>query len=300
MKFFRFLQGALVSALLIVGMTVTVLAMEQPGIRQTGAEGRKVTLAWDRQGEAASYEIYYKYARQETYHFLKQVDTQKEHPEETVTLPKAGRKYGILVLPYDQEGHAGEVYVLEDCRTLPGKIALQSQRSYATSRSMKIYWKDVESAQGYEFLVQGLSGNFKKRYWAEKKTSIVLTGIRPGSFYRMRVRGYILINRKKVYGTSFYTYIAQQPRVKFKWSSHCTALASWPRVEGARDYLVYLTDNPARGFRKVKTVTDRQAIIPGLGKDRKYYVYVVARMGRGKSVYVSPKTKRYTFRLQTD
>ena len=69
---------------------------------------------------------------------------------------------------------------------------------------------------------------------------------------------------------------------------------------GATSYSVYISGDPLGGFRKVKTVQERTAIIPGLVRNRKYYVYTVANMRKGKQVYTSPKTNRYSFRLQAD
>lgn len=300
MKFSRCLQVILLFLLLSAGLTVSVTAESRGKIAQTAAGQKKVTLSWERSGEAVSYEIFYRYAVHKKYHLLKRVETSAARPSVSVNLPKAGRKYGIKIVPYNGEGEKGDAYLLADCVTLPGKISLRSQKSYATSRTMKIYWKDVESAQGYEFLAESLSKDTVKRYRSGKKTSTVLTDILPGRFYKLRIRGYSRVNGKNVYGTASYTYIAQQPRVKFKWGSHSVSLASWPAVEGAADYTVYLTDHPASGYRKVKTTQETQAAITGLSKNRKYYVYVTANMRRGKKVYASPRTKRYTFRLQTE
>ncbi|MCI9098913.1 MAG: fibronectin type III domain-containing protein [Lachnospiraceae bacterium] len=300
MKFSRCLQVILLFLLLSAGLTVSVTAESRGKIAQTAAGQKKVTLSWERSGEAVSYEIFYRYAVHKKYHLLKRVETSAARPSVSVNLPKAGRKYGIKIVPYNGEGEKRDAYLLADCVTLPGKISLRSQKSYATSRTMKIYWKDVESAQGYEFLAESLSKDTVKRYRSGKKTSTVLTDILPGRFYKLRIRGYTRVNGKNVYGTASYTYIAQQPRVKFKWGSHSVSLASWPAVEGAADYTVYLTDHPASGYRKVKTTQETQAAITGLSKNRKYYVYVTANMRRGKKVYASPRTKRYTFRLQTE
>lgn len=300
MKISRYLQGILLFWLLTAGLAVSAEAGSQPKAVQTAAEEKQAVLSWEREDQAVSYEIYYRYAVQKKYYLAKRIDTSAARPEVSVSLPKAGRKYEIKIVPYNREGERGEACFLTDCVTLPGKVSLRSQKSYATSRSMKIYWNHVESALGYEFLVKSLSGDLVKRYRTEKKTSTTLTDILPGRFYRLRIRGYTRVNGRNVYGTPSYTYIAQQPRVKFKWGSRSAALASWPRVEGAVDYTVYLTDHPAGGFRKVKTTAETQAALTGLSKNRKYYVYVAAKMRRGKNVYASPKTKRYTFRLQTE
>lgn len=280
-----------------------VAARENPRVWQTGAQGKQVALSWEKPEQAGQdvwYKIYYRYAVQNSYHLLKETATPAARPEVSVRLPKAGRKYQIKIVPYSQDRVIGQAYILKNCVTPPGKISLCSQKSYATSQSMKIYWKDAESASGYEFLVKNLSGGTGKRYRTDKRSSTTLAGIQAGRFYQVRIRGYVRVNGRNVYGTPSYTYIAQQPRVKFKWGSRSAVLASWPKVEGAADYAVYLSSQPSGGFRKVETTAETLAAIPGLSRNRRYYVYVAARMRKGKTVYTSPRTHRYTFSLQAE
>lgn len=178
-------------------------------------------------------------------------------------------------------------------------VTLRSQKSYATSQTMKLYWKAVDGAQGYEFLATNLYGDkLIARQWVDAKTSTTLPRIAAGQFYRLRIRAYSREDGKKVYGTPTYTYIAQQPRVKFKWASHSVVMASWPAVDGASDYTVYASTSPSGKFRKVKTVETRQATIPGISMNRKYYAYVVANLRKGGKSYSSPKTNLYSFRIQ--
>lgn len=183
-------------------------------------------------------------------------------------------------------------------QVLPGKVSLRSQKSYATSGSMKIFWNRVEGAQGYEFCITDLNGKVVGRQKVDGKVSTTLTGLAPGQFYRLRMRGYTRVDGKIRYGVASYTYIAQQPRVRFKWASHSAVRVSWTGVTGATDYSVYISDHPSRGFKRVKKVKDAQAVIVGLNRNWKYYVYVVADMRKGKRVYSTPRTNQYTFRLQ--
>lgn len=183
-------------------------------------------------------------------------------------------------------------------QVLPGKVSLRSQKSYATSGSMKIFWNRVEGAQGYEFRVTDLNGKVVGRRKVEGKVSATLTDLAPGQFYRLRMRGYVRVDGKIQYGAASYTYIAQQPRVRFKWASRSAVKVSWTGVAGAADYSIYISDNPSRGFERVKKVKDAQAVLVGLNRNWKYYVYVVAQIRKGKRVYSTPRTNQYTFRLQ--
>lgn len=288
--------------LLILSMPASVSA-KAPGkavIWQTGASADTVSLSWQRCEGAAYYKIYYRYASQSGYHHLKDVKASGNVQGASVKLPKAGRIYRIRVTPCRQDGRmAGGVYEAE-CRTLPGKIGLRSQKSYATSRKMRFYWKAEESAAGYELLAADLSGRTFGRQRVEGRASAVVADLFPGQFYRLRIRGYCRIGGKIVYGAASYTYVGQQPRVKFRWASRSAVIVSWAEVEGAADHTVYISDDPSKGFKKVKTVRERQTVITGLDRNWKYYVYVVANMRRGKTVYATPRTHQYTFRLQIE
>lgn len=300
MKSYRWMQAGLVFLMWLLLLALPVKAASNGGmdVQQTGASGRQVKLSWKRPGQAVRYKFYYKFASDKAYKHLKDVNASGENCAGTFTLPKAGRNYHIKIVPYDKMNKAGAASQFKDCRTAPGKITLRSQKSYATSASMKVYWNAVESAQGYEFQVMDLYGGLVKRFKVEKKSSATLTGISAGSFYHVRIRGYSRVGKKVFYGAASDTYIAQQPRVKFKWASHCVVKAYWPAVEGAMSYTVYVSENPSRGFRKATMTFDRQAFVPGLSRNRKYYAYVVANMRKGKKTYASPKTNYYTFRLQ--
>lgn len=288
--------------LLILSMPASVSA-KAPGkavIWQTGGSADTVSLSWQECEGAAYYKIHYRYAAQSGYHHLKDVKASGGIEKASVKLPKAGRVYRIRVTPCRQDGRmAGSAYETE-CRTLPGKIGLRSQKSYATSRKMRFYWKAEESAAGYELLAADLSGRTFGRQRVEGRASAVVEDLFPGQFYRLRIRGYCRIGGKIVYGAASYTYVGQQPRVKFRWASRSAVIVSWPEVEGATDHTVYISDDPSKGFKKVKTVKERQTVITGLDRNWKYYVYVVANMRRGKTVYATPRTHQYTFRLQIE
>lgn len=296
----RKFRGLLAGAAFLMCLLFMAAPVSASAVRQTGASGATVDLAWKRQDKAAYYRIYYKSASEKTYRYLKNVKASGENCTASLKLPKEGKIYRIQLTPYDQNGKKGTPIYLTDCRTLPGKLSLRSQKSYATSKSMKLYWNGAESAKGYEFYVTDLSGRLVKRCKAQGKSSVTLTGLAAGEFYRVRIRGYFSVGKKNIYGPASYTYIAQQPRVKFKWASHCVARAYWPDVLGAVNYTVYMSENPSRGFQKVMTVPQAEAYIPGLRRDRKYYVYVTANLRQGKKTYASPKTHYYSFRLQGD
>lgn len=301
MKIFRWTQGILLVLLaLFWAVPAAAQATENGTVWQTGASSSTASLSWQKTEGIARYKLYYKTAAEVSYHYLKDVDASEEEPAADVELPEAGKFYQIKIESYDTLDRAGEVFYLADCRTAPGKATLRSQRSYPTSRTMKIYWNTQESAEGYEFRVTDLSGGVVGRQLAEKKASTILEDIAPSEFYRLRIRGYFRINEEIVYGDAAYLYIAQQPRVKFKWASRSAVKVSWPQTAGATSYNVYLSSDPLGGFRKVKTVTERTAIVTGLVRNRKYYVYTVANMRKGKQVYASPKTNRYSFRLQME
>lgn len=278
---------------------ISAAPVSASSVRQTGASGATVDLSWKRQEKAAYYKIYYKLASERAYHYLKDVKASGENCAASLKLPKAGRIYRIQLVPYDQSKRKGTAVSLTDCRTLPGKISAQPE-SYATSKSMKLYWNGEESAKGYEFYVTDLAGGLVKRCKTEGKASMTMTGLDAGEFYRVRIRGYFF-HRKEKYlrACVLYVYCPAAPG-KIQMGQPLRGRGVLAGCAGGDQLYGLYVGEPFPGIQKVTTVPQAEAYIPGLRRDRKYYVYVKANLRKGQKTYASPKTHYYSFRMQGD
>ncbi len=184
-------------------------------------------------------------------------------------------------------------------------VRIISQKSEAKAGRYTIYWQRVKNAEGYEISLYNMANKrLSREQVTAEKPSYVLSGVKEGQIYRVRIRSYRYeVNpytdiRKKVFGTYTTTYIGQQPRLKFAWRSQKAADVTWKNVNGAVSYTVYLSTKRGSGYRKVKTVKTNSVTLKKLEMETKYYVYVVANFKVKKKIYHTPSTCSYPFRLQ--
>ena len=83
-----------------------------------------------------------------------------------------------------------------------------------SGKKLNVQWKKVSGASGYE-LQYATKSNFKsgvsKKDLSSKKTSATYTKLKKGKTYYVRMRAYVKVNGKKVYGSW-----SSKPSVKIK------------------------------------------------------------------------------------
>lgn len=129
-----------------------------------------------------------------------------------------------------------------------------------------------------------------------------LKNITATQFYKVRVRAYVTVNNKTLYGEwSDYKVFGQQPNVNIKKSGKGVKL-SWKKVKGAKNYTVYMSTKEKSGFKKIKTLKKTSLKVTKfknkkIKKNKKYYVYVVANTKSGKSTIKTNVGSIYWFKL---
>lgn len=188
----------------------------------------------------------------------------------------------------------------------PGTVKIIEQKSNRTDKTYKVYWDKIAGVSGYEInLYNTKKTKLLSRKISGDKTSQTLTGIRPNTFYIMKIRAYVRTTdkdtgiRKNQYGKYTTLYISQQPKVTFRWAGRTSAQAKWGAVTGATGYTVYLSTKQNSGYKKVAAVRDNQSVIKKLKPGVKYYVYVTANCKVKDTLYRSPRTYAYSFRIQS-
>ena len=133
-------------------------------------------------------------------------------------------------------------------------------------------------------------------------SSTYLKNITTTQFYKVRVRSYVTVNNKTIYGEwSDYKMFGQQPKVNIKKSGKGVKL-SWKKVKGAKSYTVYMSTKQKSGYKKIKTLKKNSLKVTKfknkkLKKNKKYYVYVVANTKFGKTTVKTPKTLTYWWKF---
>lgn len=142
----------------------------------------------------------------------------------------------------------------------PAKVAaLKQNKSYYTS-SIKMSWKKVAGAQGYEIHRAASKKGKYKKVSATKGTSYKNSRLKPGKKYYYKVRAYKTVNGNKIYG-KFSSAVAMDtkplaPVITVKKAGKKIKV-TWKKVTGATNYEVYMSYKKSGKYKKVKTIKSK-------------------------------------------
>lgn len=279
-----------------------------PGnITQSKATETTVSLKWNAVKGADGYQVLYQRrgsgGQKEVY-----VKTN------TVTLKKLGKNacYNVNIYAYRQDGAAvkavSSTYAVANPSpaTLPTKPAapkLYLARETIGSYSFKITPRQF--ADGLQYQVR----NSKNKIVVKGTTSyqnttftISSSKIKRNQFYKVRVRGYLKLGKKTVYGAwSSDQWTAGMPQMKsFQRNANGFKL-TWAKTSGATKYTVYVSTKQASGYKKVGTTSKNTIQVKKYGnkklvKGKYYYVYAVASKKVGKKTFKGADFSTYRLR----
>lgn len=263
-------------------------------LKEISATTSSVTLSWSKVAGANGYYIYKEYPSSDIKPVAK-TTTNK------VTLKNISRNStdSYYVTPYVQGttytaiGNYTSIYS-SDIKLKPANIAkskIKVTSYYSAIEKIQVVVDIQKKTDGV--LVKAYKNKDKKAAASEYTTSsygVFLENIKVNNFYRIDVKGYSVINGKKIYSDKCTSiYIAQQPKVSLKWSGN-KIKTSWAKTNGATSYTVYASTKKNSGYKKVATTKKTSYKISKIGKTatkkgKRYYVYVVANKKVGKTTY---------------
>ena len=178
--------------------------------------------------------------------------------------------------------------------SMPKVSGVKQVNQYATTN--RLQWNQLAGISGYEAAFRK-SG---EKYGAPidvKGTSFKHTGRSSGSIYYYRVRGYVLVNGQKVYGSYSDTVkLVTNPSktsVSAKAGSKKVTL-KWKKTAGASGYQVYRATSRSGKYKKVYTAKKSSVVkyVNTKLKSRKSYYYKVRayKVVDGKTYYGSYST----------
>ena len=173
----------------------------------------------------------------------------------------------------------------------PAKPNPPGLKTSTTYKSVKLSWKKVKKAKGYQiYRASKKNGKYKRvkttkaRSWTNKKLTT-------GKTYYYKVRAYKKVGKKTVYG-SFSKRVKAVPRTKAPKFTLKPGKRSikvvWKKVKGGHGYRVYRARSKGGKYKMLK---DSRAYIPGytsigITANHKYYYKLRSyRIVKGKKVY---------------
>lgn len=193
-----------------------------------------------------------------------------------------------------------------NCPTLPSKIGGFKAWYYSpTTNYLELTWNKRPSANGYQYEVWSMTGKNGKRLVNGRSgryntsTSFISTKLKKAQFLKVRMRAYVeLSNGTTQYGPwSNWSYTSRQPELEIKNVRGGQKL-TWNKVDGAKNYTVWVSTRQKTGYKKVKTTTKRSLTIKKYGKSalksgKTYYYTIVANKKIGKRTYQGSKTHSF-------
>lgn len=266
-------------------------------LSQSSAKTNSITLNWSPVTGATRYQVYRVDGSAQIY------AATTTSPSVTIGNLKTGtnnyfRVYAERVSSAGYEAR-NDSYAYIYANTLPGTVTgIKVTNSYPHSNKVALAWNRAGNAKGYQITVYTMKNKKTGKTLNVSSSSYNTIKMDQKSFYKVKVRAYIQLNNgKKIYGNWGSTYVANQQIVKVRNVSGGLK-ASWPKVTGATNYTVYVSDKLKKGYKKVSTTKSTSYTLKkfkskSLKKGKSYYFYVVANKKVKSKTYKS--VPQYSF-----
>jgi hypothetical protein len=259
-------------------------------ITQTAAAKTGFTIKWDAVDGATGYTVDY-YQSGSTKQSTKKVSTNQVK----LTKLTKNKEYNVYVTPY-RKSSSGFVAIDETLYT--SRFNIPVKPSKAGKATVTKYWqslgkvnlktKKIECAEGYQYALYTAYSDTDTKITTAASTSYTSADLKSAKLktsavFKVRVRAYITVAGKKVYGAwSDWTYISAPQKVTLKKSGG-TIHASYKSVKGADRYVVYISTDRESGYKKCFVTPKTSCDIRSYGKASiktrtKYYVYVIPQV----------------------
>lgn len=271
-------------------------------VKQSAAKETSATIKWSKVTGADGYRVVYK-----NYESGKQ--TSKTTKTNSITLTKLSKnaRYLVAVYAYRQDGTALKAeydygaYPDDYIRVLPtAPSGIKIVEAYESVASYYFKINNRASAKGLQYQVRNSkNASIASGYDTFTSSEFNARGskIKRNQFYKVRVRGYVTIGTKKVYGKwSSDVWFAGNPQPKTYSKSDSGIKISWAKTSGANSYTVYVSTKRDSGYKKVGTTTKNNILVKKYGskslvKGKTYYFSWVANKKVGSKTYKSVDDK---------
>lgn len=262
-------------------------------VKAASAGYNSIKISWKKVSGASGYSVYRSTSKTGKYTFVK-MTTNTSYTNSGRT---TGTKYYYKVRPYvvvDGERKYGDYSAVVSGKALPAKPTGVKAVS-AGYKSIKISWKKVSGASGYEVYRSTSKNGTYSLVSRTKKTYLTNTGRATGKKYYYKVRAYRTVNDVRKYG-SFSSIVSAKavtatPEVTLKKVSSTKAKVSWKKVTGATGYEVYYSTSKTGTYTRIARTANLSYTKSSLKKGKTYYFKVRAyRTVNGVKKYGSYST----------
>ena len=217
----------------------------------------------------------------------------------TFTGLTAGTSYRAYI-DYNYNNYSGSPMTRNDYKeviTMPGKVTgLNQVKWWYYAKSVDFAW-DKQDACKYEWIAYHGDKEVAKNEYEISSNSGSFK-IDNNKLYTVQVRGFVEINGQRVYGDwSDKAYLFTQPMVTkngVKVNGKGQMTVKWDKINGVDSYEVFVSTKETKGYKKVAKVKAKKGSVTikkfkkkAFKKNKKYFVYIMAKKKVGDNVYTS-------------
>lgn len=260
-------------------------------ITVNAASTSALKISWTKGADVTGYEVWYATSLNSTYQKVK--DTTGTSYTHSGLI--AGNTYYYKIRSYITIS-ATKIY--GSYTTVKSKVMLQTPMNVkltnSSANSLKISWKKVSEASGYEiYYAPSKSQTYKKIKTITSGTTVSYTNknLANGKTYYYKIRAYKTVNGNKKY--SSYCSIISKKVLLAKTTLTATTKnkssikLSWIKVAGAKNYEIYQATSKKGSYKKIKTTTSLTYTDTKLESNKTYYYKVKAVQVISKKTYKS-------------
>lgn len=249
----------------------------------------RVKLTWDSVKGADGYIAYYATAKDGPYtlvqNYIKDTEATFSPLDTGVTYYFRIRSYAVTTLYGSAVSAACPPVSVKPVPAAPVAVTAVS----AGAGSVTVTWDAVEGATGYTVYRAGFLGILYNDIASTSETTYTDTGLTTGSIYNYKVKAYFTTEQNEnIYGPSSAAAQARPvPSAPVPATVPVTADAieiSWPAVDGASGYEIYVSDSEGGAFTLLNNSADATFIHAPVATGVPYYYKVRAYAPFGRTV----------------
>ncbi|MCM1363457.1 MAG: fibronectin type III domain-containing protein [Faecalibacterium sp.] len=270
---------------------------------KTAAKGYDtVTLTWTKMSNITGYEIYTYNANTKEYKKLASVGSSATSYADKSANALSATQYSIRAYKTYKGSNIYSPYssiVTHKPATITvGQVTGLTQSS-STSTTITLKWSSVKDATGYK--VQKYDEKNKK--YVDVATvsgnTCTIKSLTANKSYKFRVRAYIKVYTKTVYGSysSVLTGYTGPDTVKKLTQSNTSSTAykiSWSAVKGASGYRIYKYDSSSKSYKKYKDTTSTSLTVSKLSAGTVHKYQIAAYTKKSNVTYWGSKSSAFT------
>lgn len=274
-------------------------------LKAASADYNKIRLTWDKPPGAQGYQIYRTTSKNGSYTKIKTIyDGNIKTFDDTNLQTNTAYYYKIRSFGTvdDKRSYSGQS---EPVIGTPLLSAITGFKAVSNSyRSIKLSWSKVAGASGYQLFrstsKNGTYKSFKTLTNGNTTSHVNKVGLTAGKTYYYKMRPYINISGKKVYGKTYSviksakTKPATPTLTVSKYSSgkiKRKVRVKWSQVSEVTGYRISRSTSATKGFKRIKSPSykaTRSFIDKGVKKNKTYYYKIRAyKKVNGKLLYGS-------------